>query len=147
MKNIFLLVFMFFASISVAQQAQKTLLKTFNVNGHQQVVLNVEGNVDVEKWNEPTVRVQMHITYNNASVHVMKYLISKGRYNLKSVSTADGFEISNPNAGKDVKISKEGKLLSETITYKVFVPENMSVIVADESQASITQPKGENEEQ
>lgn len=147
MKNIFVLVFMFFASISVAQQAQKTLLKTFNVNGHQQVVLNFDGNVNVQKWQEPTVRVQMQITYKNANVHIMKYLISKGRYNLKSASTADGFEISNPNAGKDVQISKDGKLLSETISYKVFVPTTMSVIVADESQASIVNTDNDNEEQ
>ncbi len=147
MKNIFLVVFMFFGGISVAQQAQKTLLKTFNVNGHQQVVLDFDGSaVEVEKWNQPTVRVQIQITYTNANVHIMKYLITKGRYDLKSASTADGFEISSPNTNKEVKINKEGTVLVETVTYKVFVPENMSVIVSDESQASVINPSKNNEQ-
>ena len=137
MKNIILLLFMFIASISVAQQAQKTLLKTFNISNSEQVVLDINGVVNVEKWSNPTVRVQMEITYSNANVHVMKYLITKGRYNFKSEITADGYEISIPEIGKPVQISKDGKILEETISYTVYVPENVSVIVSEMSQASV----------
>jgi hypothetical protein len=137
MKNIILVLFMFIASISVAQQAEKTLLKTFNISNSEQVVLDIDGVVNVEKWSNPTVRIQMEITYKNANVHVMKYLITKGRYNFKSEVTADGYSISIPEIGKPVQISKDGKMLEETITYTVFVPENVSVILSEASQASV----------
>jgi len=137
MKNIIVVLFMFIASISVAQQAQKTLLKTFNINNSEQVVLDINGVVNVEKWSNPTVRVQMEITYSNANIHVMKYLITKGRYNLKSEITADGYEISVPEVGESVQISKDGKILEETISYTIYIPENVSVIVTETSQASV----------
>ncbi len=143
MKNVIVVLFMFISSISVAQQAQKTLLKTFPLNGQEQVVLNLDGDVHIERWNNPTVRVQMEITYHNANVNIMKYLISKGRYNLTTEGTADGLAITNPNTGKNVQISKEGKILKETIAYKVFLPENVSFIVAEKSQASVVSNDGE----
>ena len=84
MKNTFLLLFMLISSITIAQQAEKTLIKTFNANNTDQVVLDFAGDISIEKWNNPTIRVRMQISYQNASVHIMKYLITKGRYNLKS---------------------------------------------------------------
>lgn len=137
MKNIILVLFMFITSISVAQQVQKTLLKTFNISNSEQVVLDINGVVNVEKWSNPTVRIQMEITYKNANVHVMKHLITKGRYNFKSEVTPDGYAISIPEISKAVQISKDGKMLEETITYTVFVPENVSFIVSEASQASV----------
>ena len=137
MKNTFLSVFMLIASISVAQQAEKTLIKTFNANGTDQIVLDLTGDVNIQKWSNPTIRVQMNISYENASVHIMKYLITKGRYNLQSEESADGLRISIPEAGKDVVISKDGKILVETITYTVFTPENVAVVILDESQATV----------
>ena len=138
MKNIiFLVAFMLVTSISVAQQAQKNLLKTFDLNSQTEVVLNLDGDVNIERWNNSTLRVHMDIAYENANVHVMKYLISKGRYNLTISPATDGLVIEHPNKTDSPKISKDGTLLKESIVYTVVVPQNVTVIVNEGSQTNV----------
>lgn len=138
MKNvIFLVALMLITSISIAQQAQKNLLKTFDLNGQTEVVLNLSGDVNIERWNNSTMRVQMDISYENASIHIMKYMISKGRYNLVMSAETNGLVIEHPNKTEMPKISKEGTLLKETIVYTVVVPQGVTVIVSKDSQANV----------
>lgn len=127
MKNsIFLFALMLVTSSSVAQQAQKNLLKTFDLNSQRQVVLNLDGDVNIERWNNSTLRVQMDISYENANVHIMKYMISKGRYNLTMSSTADGVMIEHPNKLAAAQISKDGTLLKESIVYTIVLPKDVN---------------------
>lgn len=138
MKNIiFLFALILVTSSSVAQQAQKNLLKTFDLNGQRQVVLNLDGDVNIERWNNGTLRVQMDISYENANVHIMKYMISKGRYNLAMSSTADGLVIEHPNTLDPAKISKDGTLLKEAIVYTVVLPKDVKIIINENSQTNI----------
>ncbi len=137
MKNIILLALMFVASFSVAQQTQKTLLKTLNIQEYKQLVLDLGGEINVERWNNPSVRVQMQITYHNANIHVMKYLISKGRYDIKTEPTVDGLSISHTKTLKDIPISKEGKILQEDVIYTLYIPNNITITYGEEEQALI----------
>ena len=138
MKNIiFLFALMLVTSISVAQQAQKNLLKTFDLNSQTEVVLNLDGDVNIERWNNSTLRVQMDISYENASVHIMKYMISKGRYNLVMSPKPTGLVIEHPNKTDSPKINKEGELLKETIVYTIVVPQGVTVIINEGSQTNI----------
>lgn len=137
MRSIMLFALMAWASISVAQQAQKNLLKTFDLNGQKEVVLNLDGDVNIERWNNSTMRVQMEINYHNASEHIMKYLISKGRYNLATNNTEHGFVLEHTNRTSAPQINKEGDTLEETIVYTIYVPQNVTVIVSEDSQANV----------
>ena len=138
MKNIIILVALtLVTSISVAQQAQKNLLKTFDLNGQTTIVLNLDGDVNIERWNNSTVRVQMDISYENASINIMKYLITKGRYNLTMSPKADGFAVEHPNKTDSPKISKDGTLLKEKIVYTIVIPQDVTIIIDEDSQTNV----------
>lgn len=134
MKYILIGLFILGTHFSFGQQVQKTLVKTLNPQGEQQIIFDLAGDIEVERWQNKTVQVQIEISYNNANVHILKYLISKGRYNVITEFKADGLVIKMPNASKDVKVNKEGDLLDEATSFKVFVPQNFTVSRADKGE-------------
>lgn len=139
MKQVFiLLIALFTFSFVSAQQVQKTLLKTFSLNGNQEVTLDFDGDVVLEEWdNDNMLRVQMEIIYHNSSEGMLKHLISKGRYHLQMKDTEQGLVVNSPNRKQSVVISKAGETLRETVNYKVFVPRNVVATVVDNTTTSI----------
>ena len=127
MKNAFLLVLFVAFGTALGAQTEKTLVKAFNLDGHQSIVLDLDGEVDVQRWNNDIVRVQMHIQVDNFSAAILKSLIAAGRYNLDGTS-GDHFVISAENRKKSVVI--RGNPLQDRVTYTVYVPENVSVDVS-----------------
>lgn len=135
---ILLLGLLCFAQVNFGQSAmQKTLVKTFNGRGVDQVVMNVDNNnVVVKRYAEAHIRIFTEITYHNSDLNRMKYFIAKGRYNLVEEQGADGLSISCPGIQQDMPINREGDLLKETVSFTLYVPENMSVIVNDAAETS-----------
>jgi hypothetical protein len=127
MKKIITLIALVLTTSLVFGQTEKTLVKTFNLQGNTSVALNLNGNVIVEEWGESTLRVHMNITLENTNVNMLKYLITQGRYNLVLTTTDTGVVLATPGRDKDVIINKEGNVLSEKVTYTVFVPRNIEV--------------------
>ena len=126
MKNLLTLITLILATSFTYGQTEKTVVKTFNLQGSTSVVLDLNGDVEVQEWSESTLRVHMNIKLENSNVHMLKYLLTQGRYNLKLDNTDTGVMITSPGRDKDVVINKEGDTLSETVTYTVFVPQNVS---------------------
>jgi len=117
------------------QFAERTLVKSFNLKGNDTIVLDLEGEVDVQHWNNELVRVQININVENISESILKSLIVAGRYNLKGDIAKDGFVISAPALAKEVSL--RGQLLKEQLTYTVFAPESVLVQLADESSTTL----------
>ena len=70
-------------AIANAQQANKTLVKTLDINSVETLSVDLDGEIITKTWDtEGFARVQIAITYENASTNIMRFLISKGRYNL-----------------------------------------------------------------
>jgi hypothetical protein len=126
MKNLLTLITLILATSFTYGQTEKTVVKTFNLQGSTSVVLDLNGDVEVQEWSESTLRIHMNIKLENSNVHMLKYLLTQGRYNLKLDNTDTGVVITSPGRDKDVVINKEGDTLSETVTYTVFVPQNVS---------------------
>jgi len=122
-------------SLLCAQGAEKTLVKSFNLKGDHAVLLDLDGNVDVQEWNGDLLRIQINLAVDNGSAAMLKSLIIAGRYNLKSKSEGGETTITAPGMNKDVKI--RGKELLETISYTVFAPSDVSVRIADESSTNL----------
>ena len=80
----------------------------------------------------------MGIELQNTNVHMLKYLITKGRYNLNAVQTDKGMVISTPGRQKEVVVNKKGDKLLETVVYTVFVPNNVQAKVMNEHTSSST---------
>ncbi len=125
MKKILTLITLILTISFAFGQTEKTLVKTFNLQGATAVVLNLGGNVEVQEWSENTLRVQMNITLENTNVNMLKYLITQGRYNLVLEPTNEDPVITSPGREKNVVINKDGDILTETVTYVVFVPKNV----------------------
>ena len=111
---------------SRAQHAEKTLVKSFNLNGQTAVLLDMDGEVNVTTWNEPQMRIQMTITLLNGSENMLKSLVTTGRYNLDSKETNGEFSIVAPGLERQIKLGS-GQLLGEQISYKVFAPKDVTI--------------------
>ena len=122
------------ASTTIAQNVERTLVKSFNLKGKQVVVMDVDGNVEVKEWNGDIMRIQMSIELTNGSNSMLKSLIQARRYTLVSELEGDALKINMPSMEKQVKIG--GKELNEKISYTVFAPADVQVKLTNESSAS-----------
>ncbi len=122
-------------SVSVfAQQAEKTLVKSFNIDATQEVTLDLPGTVEVKHWNNKVMRIQMTISIENGSDPMLKSLVSAGRYNINAVTENGEYRVEAPNMAREIKL--KGQPLKEKIAYTVFTPERISVTLADETSTS-----------
>jgi len=94
-KRILILAFSFCLCIQLyAQQpVEKTLVKSFNLQGNDVIDLALEGDIQINEWNSNVIRVEMLITLQNGNEMLLKSLIKAGRYNLKSSETEDSESI------------------------------------------------------
>lgn len=122
-----------------AQNVEKTLVKSFNLQGKQSVEIDLKGKVQVEKWNNSIMRIQFSVALENGTSSMLKSLVEVGRYNLKSSTEGDVMKVYAPGIEREVRI--KGKQLQENITYTVFVPEDVNVNVVDTATSS-TASKG-----
>lgn len=135
-RYIILLGLLCFAQVNFGQSAvQKTLVRTFNGKGVDQVTIQVNNNpVVIQRYAEAHIRVFTEITYHNSDLNRMKYFITKGRYNLQEEATAGGLTLSCPGIQQAMPINREGDLLKETVSFTLYVPENMAVTIQDAAQ-------------
>ncbi|NNE29918.1 MAG: hypothetical protein HKN16_09785 [Saprospiraceae bacterium] len=140
-KPSLLLILAFAGSGLLAQSAQKTLVKSFNVDSVSQVNITVDGPVEVKSWKQKTVRVVMEISLFNRPESFLKGMISAGRYNLLSFTKSDVMTIIQPGVKKEVRL-KDGQL-QESFRYLVYAPEHIYVQVESEASSS-TLPLDEN---
>lgn len=123
----FCLVLFFAITSTFGQSAERTLVKSFNLQGQDQVTLNLDGPVEVQEWAQKTVRVQMIINLHNRPDSFLKGMITAGRYNLLSDLDDNGLVINQPGLQKTVRL-KSGEL-KESLSFIVYSPENVHVTI------------------
>lgn len=106
------------------QVAEKTLVKSFNLGGLQTVSLDVDAPVEVTSWDQPFLRIQMHIELENGSEGLLKSLVRAGRYSLTAEQKEGVYHIIAPNLDREVKIS--GQPLSDRVSFVVKKPRNVT---------------------
>ena len=135
-NNSALLFGLLLSTVSIAQQAsERTLVKSFNLQGNETVVLDFEGAVEVQTWSNSTVRVQMNIKVNNRPDSFLKSMITAGRYNLDAMEGDQGITISAP--GMERKVKLRGAELQESLSYLVFAPEHVQVVLSNEATSNL----------
>lgn len=117
-----------------AQTIEKTFVRSFNLQGAQEMVLQLNGAVDVQTWSQSTTRVQMTVGLKQGSESMLRSLAQAGRYNLKGELVESSFLVNVPGLSREVKIN--GQALQEHISYVVFVPENVHIEIDDATAAS-----------
>ncbi|WP_367388740.1 hypothetical protein [Lewinella sp. LCG006] len=117
-----------------AQTVEKTFVRSFNLQGAQETVLQFEGAVEVQTWNQSIARIQMTVGLERGSDTMLRSLAQAGRYNLKGQLENDQYLISVPGLSREVSVN--GQTLAENITYVVFVPENVRVNIENSTSAA-----------
>jgi hypothetical protein len=125
-RTLLLLVPLLLAAQFSFGQAEKTLVKAFNLMDNPVVLLDLEGNVEVQQWKQPQLRIQMTISLQNGTEVVLKSLVQAGRYNLNSEDTGTALKIYAPGLEKPV-LMRNGQDLIEKISYIVYAPENVNI--------------------
>lgn len=123
-------------------EISKILVKTFALQGKSEVTVNLNGKVEIKEWGENTMRIHTNITIQNSTVHMIKYLMSNGRYNLTTTPQNGFLEIDASNGKAPVIINKNGDTLDETVTYTIFVPKGVQVKILNEDIINSSSPTG-----
>jgi ethanolamine ammonia-lyase large subunit len=136
MRTIFTLVILWSMTFSLsAQSEEKTLVKAFNLEGNQVVTLALEGEIEVNQWQNSTMRVLIKVSLENGNDAILKSLVQARRYFLKSEEDEQGMKIFAP--GLDKEVSVRGTKLVEKISYIVYAPEDVIVKKGDEATTSM----------
>lgn len=115
--------------LEAQQTVEKTLVKSFNLQGNDVIDLDLEGDIQLKEWNSPAIRIEMLITLDNGNETMLKSLIKAGRYNLKSTETEDSFHISIPGLAREVTV--KGVSLVDKVSYIVSLPADVNIREVD----------------
>lgn len=118
-----------------AQGIEKVLVKSFNLNGLNEVVLEASGPVEVKTWDGDLMRIQMTVHVDQCTESMLKSLVEAGRYNLSSEMKDGRWAISTPGMQRDVL--RNGQPLQERVSYLVFAPANVHLEVKSTSSAGL----------
>jgi hypothetical protein len=135
-RNLLLAILLSAPMLIAAQAVEKTMLKSFNLDGKSLVRLELPGSVDVKVWEKSTIQIQITVSLPSGNVAMLNELANVGRYNLSAKSVGDNFLITSDNLNKIIKI--KGQDLKENITFQVFVPKDVSVKIFDVNLAMVT---------
>ena len=115
----------FILNLNAQQAVEKTLVKSFNLQGNDVLDLALKGDIKVNEWSSSIVRVEMLITLKNGNEMLLKSLIKAGRYNLTSSETEDSYKISIPGLDRDVTV--KGKTLIDKVSYVISAPAGVNI--------------------
>lgn len=117
-----------------AQNVEKTFVRSFNLQGAHEMALQLNGAVEVQTWSQSTARVQMTVGLERGSESMLRSLAQAGRYNLKGQMADGQYQVNVPGLAREVKVN--GQSIGEMISYVVFVPENVHVVIEDTTAAA-----------
>ncbi len=129
MKRITVLSLCLLVACALHAQAEKNLYKSFKLDSAMEGEVHLPGEVELKEWANDYIQVQFTISLENGNIHMLNALIQGGRYNIES-DHADGLlTLLSPAKEKKKELVAGGKLIIETISYTVFVPEDFEVQV------------------
>lgn len=116
-----------------AQSVEKTLVRSFNLQGAQEVALEVDASVEVKTWSQKIMRIQINVGLEHGSESMLRSLVQAGRYNLKGEMLDGLYTVTVPGLAREVRVN--GSILPENLSYVIFVPENVHVDILSSSSA------------
>ena len=127
MKKIFLVFIAQILLVSIILgQGQKMIIKSI-VADTDELIVDMNGRVQVTEWHEPYIRIASSIELNNFNHQTIRRLTMVGRYNITSEMINDVLMIKMPKVAHQIIIN--GEMLEEVIRYEIFVPKGTTVEV------------------
>jgi hypothetical protein len=119
------MVFILGCTFGASSQVQKNIVKSYQYNGAQVVTLAVEGEVEIEEWDEKIVRLVTTIDALNFNEQTLKALTEAGRYTASSKNVDNAIILTMLKAQRALEI--RGTVIEEKYRFKVFVPRGVTV--------------------
>ena len=127
MKQVIITFAIFCSAIATPfAQIQKTLVKSYNLNGAKVVVLDLKAAVNFKTSDNAALRLETDINLKNGNVNLFQVLQTKKRYDLQVNNDGGTFRLT---AIDQEVVRFSGQDLQEVIVYNVFVPENVQASV------------------
>ncbi len=118
-------IFFIFFAVATQAQVQKNIVKSYQHEGAALVTLAVDGEVEVEEWDEEIVRLVTSIDAVNFNEGTLKALAEAGRYTATSKNVEGNFILTMLKAQKEVTLG--GIRIEETYRFKLYVPRGTTV--------------------
>jgi hypothetical protein len=128
-----------FSLTAFAQTTSKTFTKSFNTEGSGRITFDLPGPVDLKIWNNATIRFEINVNLPSGSVSMLDQLSKVGRYDLKAEALEDNLLITAPNLNRVVRV--KGEELRENVSYVVFVPKDLEVVLLNSAALAEAQKK------
>ncbi len=129
-RAVILTLVMFIMGMVSAQQAvEKTLIKPVNLKGNIELEVDLNGKVDIKKWNNEYAQVEIGVKAYNLNSTVLKSLVAAGRYNIEIEYEGDKVILSSPALAKEINV--RGSKLKDEVIYTIYVPSLSTVHTAD----------------
>ncbi len=130
MKKILYIIFIFCTlTAPLFAQLQKTLVKSYNLNGAKIVVLDLKAAVNFKTSDNTALRLETDINLKNGNLSLFQVLQAKKRYDLQVNNDGNTVRLT----ATDHEIVKfGGQDLQEVIVYNVFVPDNVKASVLND---------------
>lgn len=126
MKNLITIILIsFFLAFQANAQAEKTLVKSVDLNGNIAVAAVFSGNTVVNEWDKDFVRVTTRIELTNSNSSILERLVSAGRYEVKVDEKNGEVLLSMPKVLKPVNL--QGNNLIEKFSCEVMIPKRTSI--------------------
>jgi hypothetical protein len=136
------LLFLAFSSLLAFQAAaQKSFLKTLDPGNSTAIVFDIKSPVDGKVWQEPYMRVLLHVSLENGTEALLKQLAEVGRYRVEGKLEGDRYVVTFPALSRDVVI--QGQKIQESIKVEVFTPGGLAVTNVEGAPIQVINPKVE----
>ncbi len=137
---IYIMAMFIIGTMSAQQSVEKTLIKPVNLKGNTELVLNLNGKVDIKKWKNDYAQVEIGIKAVGINSTVLKSLVAAGRYNITVGYDEDKVNLSTVALAKAIKV--RGKELNDAVTFTIFVPDYTVINnIADGDMSAINSQK------
>ena len=127
--------FLFFFLLTGYGQASRSIVQAFNSNGVMQVILDLPGEVEMLLAPGELIQIETEVKLLNAGDPILKALIHAMRYSI--VSEREDGNLMIRQANRLTPVSVRGLELQESYRFKVYLPKDMQVAIADPAGNSI----------
>ncbi len=114
-------------SYTADAQMERTTYQTFEVDSARVITLDIMGEYEIKTWAGSNLLVETSIQIWDASKEILNFLISEGRYDLTTDSTADphpkAIRIYTKNTTRKPVKRKDGGKSLEIVVTRLFIPD------------------------
>lgn len=112
------------ASLTLSSAAQQppllTLVNSMVSFDATEIVLHLDGNVDINYWNKDYLKIEMDVESSNLTREQLRSLVKLGYLNVKTIGSANGVAVCMPT--EVIPITVNGVKPVYRLSFRLFVP-------------------------